>query len=365
MSDELLGKYIAGEATADEQAAVRRWLAENPDNPAELARLERIWNVAGARQAGTRQLDSLQSANETTFDTDAAWQRVRRQMHRPPQSSARPTEPAEPVARPHPALQRTDWLRWARVAAAVLLIGTFAILTYRSFQTPDAIAPTTTLLTQSTTGSTRQLILPDGSKVLLNQHSSLRYPSAFGAETREVTLTGEAFFDVTPNSKQPFIIHAQETDVRVVGTSFGVRAYNRNVEVSVKTGQVIVRKKQQQVALKPGQQALVDSTADTLRRLVKFDANVLAYGTKQLEFTDQPLSSVVKTLSAYYQTDISLAASRLQSCRLTAQYRNESIDTVLGLVAETLQLTVQRTEKGFVLTGEGCQAPVEQTPDAK
>lgn len=338
MSDELLGKYIAGEATADEQAAVRRWLSESPDHPAELARLERIWVAAGKRSGPTQ---------APAFDTDRAWQRLHGQMHRPAVS-------AEPTVQVPARRGLPGWWRVARVAAVALLIGTVAFLTYQSYQNPDPIDPTTTLLTQSTTNSTRRLTLPDGSTVLLNRQSSLRYPDAFEGETREVTLTGEAFFDVKPNANQPFIIHAQDTDVRVVGTSFGVRAYNRNVEVSVKTGRVVVRKQRQEVAVTPGQQVQVDSTADTLRRLPAFDANTLAYSTRRLQFTNQPLSGVIGTLSRYYGTDIQLSATQLRDCRLTAEFENESVETVLGIVAETLQLTVKPTGNGYVLSGTGC-----------
>lgn len=342
MSDELLGKYIAGEATAEEAEIVRRWLAESPDHPAELARFEQLWRAAGTRSNGISQ---------APVDTDAAWQRVRRQMQRTGQADV-----PEPFIRPPMRTERSPWRVWAPVAATVLLVSALSILTYRSFQTPESIVPTsTTFLTQTTTTTTRQLTLPDGSTVTLNRRSTLRYPDAFEGKSREVTLTGEAFFDVKSDKNKPFIIHAQDTDVRVVGTSFGVRAYDRNIRVSVKTGRVLVRKNRQEVALTPGQQATVDANADTLRRLPRFDANALAYGTKQLEFTNQPLSSVVATLSDYYQTDIDLSASRLQNCRLTAHFTNEPVESVLGIVAETLQLTVQRTQTGFVLTGEGCQ----------
>lgn len=352
MNDELLGKYITGEATDDEREAVRRWLAErgpaeSPDHPAELARFERIWRAAGSSPTGF--------TSGEAFDTEAAWQRVHGQMRQP----SRPVETMTNVdGQIDPASINTTarWISWTRIAAAVLIIGALSVLTYRSFQNPDSIDQTATLLTQSTTTTTTsRLTLPDGSTVLLNRKSSIRYPGAFTGQTREVTLTGEAFFDITPNKNQPFVIHAQDTDVQVVGTSFGVRAYDQNVRVSVRTGRVIVRKKQQEIALIPGQQATVDATTDTLRRLLKFDLNTLAYSTKKLEFTNQSLASVVKTLSDYYQTDIGLSASGLQGCRLTARFDNESVETVLGVVAETLQLSVKRTEKGFVLTGEGCQ----------
>lgn len=81
-------------------------------------------------------------------------------------------------------------------------------------------------------------ILPDGTKILLSKNSKISYPKSLEGNTREIILTGEGFFDVYHDSAHPFIIHKQGTNIRVLGTSFNVRAYNAQVQVLVKTGSV-------------------------------------------------------------------------------------------------------------------------------
>ena len=84
--------------------------------------------------------------------------------------------------------------------------------------------------------------LPDGSVVALNSNSKLVFPKQFNGDTREVTIEGEAFFDVKPNPEKPFIINAGKAQIKVVGTSFNVSAYpeTETLEVVVKTGKVQV-----------------------------------------------------------------------------------------------------------------------------
>ncbi|MFR7879372.1 MAG: FecR family protein [Butyricimonas paravirosa] len=100
-------------------------------------------------------------------------------------------------------------------------------------------------------------VLADGTTVYLNAESELRFPKQFRGKNRKVYLTGEGYFDVQRNEKQPFIVEAQQVEVRVLGTSFGVRAYTKeeNVLTTLIQGRVNVEADGQQVELNPGQQA--------------------------------------------------------------------------------------------------------------
>ena len=102
-----------------------------------------------------------------------------------------------------------------------------------------------------------QVTLPDGSKVWLNNASSLRYPVAFTGKTREVELNGEAFFEIAPNSRQPFKVKVRETMVDVLGTSFNITAYSDedNIKTTLLTGGVRVSNGDARTVLKPGEQA--------------------------------------------------------------------------------------------------------------
>lgn len=335
INDALLGKFLAGEASTAETDRVRRWLTD-PANQHEFVRFERIWNAAGMLN------------RPDTLNTDAAWQRVRTQMHRPTQSSA------ETAVRPMPSVpQRTDWLRYSRIAAVLALAVLTGLLVWqltRSGESGQAVSR----LSATTTSSTRRLTLPDGSRVLLNRNSHLAYPANFADSSRDVALTGEAFFEVAHDPAHPFRVRAGRALVRVLGTSFNVRAVGDSVRVAVRTGRVQLLAPRQAVVLTPNQQATYLAPADTIRRTVLLDANRLAYQTGRLTFADASMTEVVQTLREVYGTDIRLDNPALGRCRLTADFGREPIDAVLAVVAETLSLTVRRDGDARVLTGTGC-----------
>lgn len=334
IDDALLGKFLAGEASATEADRVRRWL-NNPANQREFVRFERIWNSAG-------RLNRPREVN-----TDAAWQRVQTQMHRPTQS------PAETAVRPMPtAPKRPDWLGYSRVAAVLALAVLAGVSVWQLTRPGESGRVASRLATTTTT--TRRLTLPDGSRVLLNRHSRLIYPAHFADSSRDVALTGEAFFEVVPDPAHPFRVRAGHALVRVLGTSFNVRAVGDSVRVAVRTGRVQLSAPRQAVVLTPDQQATYLAPADTIRRTVRLDTNRLAYQTGRLSFTNASLAEVVQTLREVYGADIRLDNPALGRCRLTADFGNEPIDAVLTVVVETLSLSVRRDGDARVLTGPGC-----------
>lgn len=332
IDDALLGKFLAGEASAIEADRVRRWLT-NPANQREFVCFERIWHSAGM----------LHRPDEV--NTDAAWQRVQTRLHRPAQS------PAETALRPVPTVpKRTAWPGYSR-AAAVLTLAVLAGLSIWQLTRPSKSGQVVSFLATTTT---RRLTLPDGSRVLLNRHSRLIYPAHFADSSRDVTLTGEAFFEVAHDPAHPFRVRAGRAVVRVLGTSFNVRAVGDSVRVAVRTGRVQLSAPQQAVVLTPNQQATYLALADTVRRTVLLDVNRLAYQTGRLSFTNASLAEVVETLREVYSADIQLDNPALGRCRLTADFGKEPIDAVLAVVAETLSLSVRRDGDARVLTGRGC-----------
>lgn len=335
IDDALLGKFLAGEVSPDEAGRVRRWLTD-PANEREFARFERIWNAAGA------------PTRSDTVNPDAAWQRVRVQMHQPAQS-----EP-ELVVRPmRPVPKHPNWLLYGRVAALLALTVLTGLSVWQLTRPAESgqVAP---LLSAATTTGTRRLTLPDGSRVLLNRNSRLTYPARFADSSRSMTLRGEAFFEVAPDPAHPFRVRAGDVVVQVLGTSFNVRAVGDSVRVAVRTGRVQLSVPRQSVVLAPNQQATYLALTDTIRRTLPLDANRLAYQTGRLSFADASLAEVVQTLREVYGTTIRLDNPALGRCRLTADFGPEPVDAVLAVVAETLSLTVGREGDARVLTGAGC-----------
>jgi transmembrane sensor len=193
----------------------------------------------------------------------------------------------------------------------------------------------------------------DGTKVYLNQHSTLTAAADFNEETRTVTLQGEAYFDVKRDETRPFVIKANGTEVRVLGTSFNVRAYDKRVSVAVTSGKVQFSSAKAKTLLIKDESAAVE--ADTIIKLPEINLNELAYRTRVFVFDKTNLSDVVASLREGYQADIRLSSRHLAKCQLTARFEKESLDATLTVIAETLNLKVVRRGNAILLDGGGCE----------
>lgn len=331
MDEQRLSNFLAGEASEAEAAAVRAWLAGSEANRRELDRLRRIWEAAA-------------TPPPRPVDVDAAWQRVRGRM----QTTALTETPVVPLN------SARRWTVW-RVAASVAVLLGLGWLGYR-LAFPPMVPP----VEVAAGNAPREVTLPDGSRVTLNRASRLRYAAEFGGETRLVALTGEAFFDVERNAAKPFVIEARGTEVRVLGTSFNVNAATPDVTVTVATGTVRFSGKTEKarhsgVILTKAETATFRAAADTILKGNRANPNALAYKTRVLLFENTPLSEVVEALNHTYGANLTLART-LRTCPLTATFDNEPLDTILGVLADTYRLRIERGPEGRIaIEGEGCQ----------
>jgi transmembrane sensor len=153
-----------------------------------------------------------------------------------------------------------------------------------------------------------QLVLPDGTRVWLNSSSSMTYPTSFAGGSRDVTVTGEVYMEVTRDTKRPFSVHItppingmEETVVRVLGTHFNINAYGDETPVlaTLLEGSVKVTTGNKTALLKPGQQALVETRKISVQSGVDLDKEV-AWKNGYFEFNDDPLQTVMKELARWY-----------------------------------------------------------------
>jgi ferric-dicitrate binding protein FerR (iron transport regulator) len=161
-------------------------------------------------------------------------------------------------------------------------------------------------------GGEYHVILPDGTLVWLNSASSLKFPTRFSGMTREVTLVGEAYFEVFHNNKQPFHVHVKDTKVGVLGTHFNVSAYedDNGVTTTLLEGSVSVSKNKKEFVLKPGQQSV---TADNTDRIIVKGADieqVMAWRNGYFRFNDEEIGSILKKVSRWYDVDIENRTTR-------------------------------------------------------
>ncbi len=327
-NEDLLGKYLAQETDAKENALIEKWLQENEESLKELNDYAFIWEKAG----------SSEHKNQEIVDVDAAWLKVKSKMDAPVSGKV--------VSLP-PAPKQPKFFSLG-IAASISILAAIGILAYLFLHsTPE-------LITVKTSRNTIEQALPDGSVVFLNNNTSLTYPADFEGNIREITLTGEAFFNVKRDETKPFVIHANGSDVRVLGTSFNVRAYNKNVEVIVETGKVQFKNKSKATLLIAGESAVFEERSDTIRKQSVLDKNAFAYRTKVFVFENSSLEHIAKVLAEGYHADIALKNNSIKSCRLTTRFDNESLPAALNIIAETLNLTVSIKGSQYILDGKGC-----------
>ena len=201
-------------------------------------------------------------------------------------------------------------------------------------------------------GSNTQLILPDGSTVWLNAGSKLNYEKINETGLREVYLTGEAFFDVVKNPQRPFIIHTSSIDIKVLGTSFNVKAYpdDKTVETSLIRGSVEVTVKnrpEEKYLLKPNQKLILFNDAFTektekdqrvlpvnmpvikIRQLSYLKGDTAAIETSwvrnKLDFVDESFVDLGKRMGRWYDVEFEFKNSQLEEERLTGSFDGETL----------------------------------------
>jgi transmembrane sensor len=199
--------------------------------------------------------------------------------------------------------------------------------------------------------------LPDGSTVLLNEGSELSY--AFGKHGREVTLRGEAFFDVVHNPRIPFIVHSGKVNTRVLGTAFNVRAYpgQRNVKVTVSRGEVQVGDARRPYgSLKPNEQFIVDTEEDTVEKNHLNAERELTWRHNFLIFDNLTLGQAARILSEKYQVTIAFENTALETCRINAKFFNdEKLEEILSIMGLVLQFKPDYADPAhIIIRGKGC-----------
>lgn len=154
-------------------------------------------------------------------------------------------------------------------------------------------------------GLTYMVTLSDSTTVHINAATTLRFPLTFSGSRREITISGEAYLNVTADEKKPFIVHAQNTAVQVLGTAFNVNTYDSgSVKVALVTGSVRVRAAKSEVVIKPGQQAIYRQKNGGIH-IVPFDQDTVVSWRKGVYlYYDKTLNEVVQVASRMFNVSI-------------------------------------------------------------
>ena len=198
-------------------------------------------------------------------------------------------------------------------------------------------------------GGTYQVVLTDGTKVWLNADSRLRFPQRFADARREVTLVGEAYFEVTKNPHRPFVVKTAGQEIVVLGTSFNVAAYvdETGEQTTLVEGEVVVSTAQQTHRLSPGDQAVVQ--ADDVS-IAKVDtAPFVAWKSGAIAFNEETLEHIMRDIGRWYDVDIHFEGvdKQLRFGGVVSRYAN--VSEVLRRLELTGQVHFKIEERGIVV----------------
>lgn len=321
---DLISKYLAGEANAEEAMQLDDWLA-NPENAREFKRIAALWQ----RLPG--------EAMPQPPSAQQAWTEL---------------EPRLPGAG-RPAIVRMLFNRYAAAIIGMVFIVSFFFLTRNK---PPSQAPVA-YINKVAGSETKTDTMPDGTTITINKHSSVAYTTGFSKTDRQVILQGECYFNVVPDKNHPFTISLYDLTIKVVGTSFNVREITPpgNIEVQVQSGVVKMYTRQQEITVNKGQAGIYNKQHQELYVQDTFDINSIGYATKTFSFNDIAFTDACRYLEKAFNVTITIDAQKFAGCRLSAQFDNKPLPYILNIINATLNTTYQQQGNAILISGNGCR----------
>lgn len=246
-------------------------------------------------------------------------------------------------------IARKQWLRWVGYAAAVLvLVVSSGLLTfwYTRSEQPHNLSANAMNTLYTPAGQRAQLVLQDGTEVWLNAKSKLVYPAQFTGEERRVRVEGEAFFKVAKDLSKPFIVSAEDVDMKVLGTQFNVYNYPDAgyVQTSLLEGSVRVffpGREHEGITLKPDQQVTVVNGKMTVEP-IRLNEHFL-WRDGIYAFENEPLINILKKMELYYDVKIIVKDASLFNDTYTGKFRQrDSLDDVFRVLHQIRKFKVEK-----------------------
>jgi transmembrane sensor len=314
----LLPKYFAGEATPEEQRAIGEWMSADEKNRTEYDDFLKLWNLTGKAQPGSE------------INLDAEWQLLETEI-----SPAR--------------VKRISFVRILQIAASVVLITALGFAGLKFAGLKSEKAPQAELST---------IKMSDGTIISLNAGSKITYQKGYGVTQRNISLKGEAYFEVAKNENLPLIISAGDASIKVTGTKFNVRAYKGQTEIRVTVTEGTVKlyetgQPAKEAVLSAGETGTYDRAMKVVRKKPILDINDIAWKTRIIDFHNTSLSEVGYVLENTYHRKVWIDPS-VRLCPLTVRFENQELTPVLNVLRSTLDLTITLEGNEIMIKGDGC-----------
>lgn len=310
--------------TADEDQQLERWLSDG-NHREVFEELQQVWQKTQAKASGY------------TPDASHYWKELSQRMQatKKPQASAVKT------------FSLLHLRRYAAVAC-VLLIAAFSLCVYIGIELGQ---PQQREQTYTNWGGKSLVSLPDGSRVWLHTVTSLAYNTDFESEDRQVNVTGEAYFEVAPNKRKPFVVQTDGMKIIVHGTKFNVESFpeSENTFVSLIEGSVSLETNAEKRFLVPGETATFNKKSHSLH-IEKGDVEFSrSWADNQMVFNRKSLGYVCRFLSKWYNVNIDLAPELADKYMYTFTLRDEPLEEILRLMSRINPIEYRFNEKNLLI----------------
>ncbi|MCD9017543.1 FecR family protein [Parachryseolinea silvisoli] len=256
--------------------------------------------------------------------------------------------------------QQNTLTPWWRMAAVFALVAVSMYFLWHVAYRPSAAEPE--ILHASTSGNeVRKVMLADGTIIWLKGNSSVSYPNEFSGRERNVTLSGEALFEVAKDAAHPFIISSGEYKTTVLGTSFNLKVTPENVEVLVLTGKVAITssRRTDRIIVMPNQKASfsgVNEQPEKAQVKIAEQQQVIDRTEYDMNFRDTRMDEVIKRIEKKFDVSTALQEGTLANCIITIDLTDQSLDRTLDMVSAILGFTYEINNKDISIRGDGCEA---------
>lgn len=319
MNEEKLIGYIRGDFTSEaETIEILNWIEASEENQKSYNQLKNLWVITGLEQ---------------------------------PEQVAIPT-----LSFPEnkQSIQRSLFgavLRYAAVFVLAFALGSLSLYLLNKKESSRLSVIYNTIIVPY--GQRSQISLYDGTKVWLNSGTKFMYPVVFSRDTRNVSIEGEAYFDVAKDRKHPFVVTAGQLKIQVLGTRFNVCAYpeDNDFSATLDEGSVnaINTTNGNAVKLNPGEQVILNRQTNGMKNLNVQTELYTSWKENLLKFEDAPFNDVVKKMERWYDVKIIVDPTINTSERYTMTIKTESLKEMLQLLSRTTQMNYEIKENTVLL----------------
>lgn len=313
---ELLGKKLSGEITTNELKEFSSAVANNESYSKEYESLKTYWQE-----------------DEKSYDTiGVIFEKIKEK------TGIREIEDQKVVQL---NLKKRKF-SWIQKIAAVLFVLVLSAGIYQFFLSGSLWSKSSSIAwekLETPSRLIRKVTLCDGTQITLNSESTLKYPKTFTGATREVYLTGEAYFDVASDHKHPFILHTEKMDIRVLGTAFNVRSYtnDRSKEATLLRGKIQVTFRDnpaEKVILKPTDKIVIKDSSYVVTSQTYYnhsDGQIIEtlWMNNKLAFRNESFESLANSLSRKYGVKMVFTNNSLRDLQFSGEFEKENINQAL------------------------------------